>query len=231
MKKTVIATTLALFAASAVQAATEADVENTFNPYKGGFPKAAGLSAGTVINKGNVDQFKDVVPAGVYKLLKDGETFKLGSIDARAMHTPGHTPACMTYLIGDAGFVGDTLFMPDYGTARADFPGGDARMLYHSIRRLMARMRELGYHVIHTREGHRPDLADLPAQVSGIRHWLQSVGVALPRERVQALAEALGALGATRLCPLGTMAEPTAEWHHDGRPNLGDLARWTDCNA
>ncbi len=72
MKKTVIATTLALFAASAVQAATEADVENTFNPYKGGFPKAAGLSAGTVINKGNVDQFKDVVPAGVYKLLKDG---------------------------------------------------------------------------------------------------------------------------------------------------------------
>ena len=72
MKKTIIATTLALFAAGAVQAATEADVENTFNPYKGGFPKAAGLNAGTVINKGNVDQFKDVVPAGVYKLLKDG---------------------------------------------------------------------------------------------------------------------------------------------------------------
>lgn len=75
------------------------------------------------------------------------------------------------------------------------------------------------------------DLAELPARVSGIRRWLQSVGVALPHERVLALAEALGALGATRLCPLGTMAEPTAEWHHDGRPNLGDLARWTDCNA
>jgi glyoxylase-like metal-dependent hydrolase (beta-lactamase superfamily II) len=72
------------------------------------------------------------------KLLKDGETFKLGSIDAKAMHTPGHTPACMTYLIGDAGFVGDTLFMPDYGTARCDFPGGDARQLYRSIQKIFA---------------------------------------------------------------------------------------------
>jgi glyoxylase-like metal-dependent hydrolase (beta-lactamase superfamily II) len=72
------------------------------------------------------------------KLLKDGETFKLGSIDAKAMHTPGHTPACMTYLIGDAGFVGDTLFMPDYGTARCDFPGGNARQLYRSIQKIFA---------------------------------------------------------------------------------------------
>ena len=71
-------------------------------------------------------------------LLKDGETFKLGSIEAKAMHTPGHTPACMTYLIGDAGFVGDTLFMPDYGTARCDFPGGDARILYRSIQKIFA---------------------------------------------------------------------------------------------
>lgn len=71
-------------------------------------------------------------------LLKDGDTFKLGSIDCRAMHTPGHTPACMTYLIGDAGFVGDTLFMPDYGTARCDFPGGDARTLYRSIQKIFA---------------------------------------------------------------------------------------------
>ncbi|WP_374654203.1 MBL fold metallo-hydrolase [Dongia sp.] len=72
------------------------------------------------------------------RLLGDGETFKLGSIEARAMHTPGHTPACMTYLIGDAGFVGDTLFMPDYGTARCDFPGGDARQLYRSIQKIFA---------------------------------------------------------------------------------------------
>jgi glyoxylase-like metal-dependent hydrolase (beta-lactamase superfamily II) len=66
-------------------------------------------------------------------LFADGETFAVGGIAARAIHTPGHTPACMTYLIGDALFVGDTLFMPDYGTARCDFPGGDARTLYRSI--------------------------------------------------------------------------------------------------
>ncbi|TBW08009.1 MBL fold metallo-hydrolase [Azotobacter chroococcum] len=69
-------------------------------------------------------------------LFRDGEDFQIGGIQARALHTPGHTPACMTYLIGDAAFVGDTLFMPDYGTARCDFPGGDARTLYRSIQRL-----------------------------------------------------------------------------------------------
>lgn len=72
------------------------------------------------------------------RLFRDGDTFQVGNIQARAIHTPGHTPACMTYLIGDAGFVGDTLFMPDYGTARCDFPGGDARTLYQSIRKLFA---------------------------------------------------------------------------------------------
>lgn len=71
-------------------------------------------------------------------LFKDGDTFQIGTLEARAMHTPGHTPACMTYLIDDAGFVGDTLFMPDYGTARCDFPGGDARVLFQSIRTLFA---------------------------------------------------------------------------------------------
>jgi len=71
-------------------------------------------------------------------LFKDGERYRVGSIDALAMHTPGHTPACMTHLIGDAAFVGDTLFMPDYGTARCDFPGGDARTLYRSIQRIFA---------------------------------------------------------------------------------------------
>ncbi|MGE0407630.1 MAG: MBL fold metallo-hydrolase [Amphiplicatus sp.] len=69
-------------------------------------------------------------------LFKDGDLFRVGSIPARAMHTPGHTPACMTYLIGEAAFVGDTLFMPDYGTARTDFPGGDARALYRSIQKI-----------------------------------------------------------------------------------------------
>ncbi|MCI4679920.1 MBL fold metallo-hydrolase [Rhodoblastus acidophilus] len=71
-------------------------------------------------------------------LFKDGEKFKIGSLEVEVIHTPGHTPACIAYRIDDALFVGDTLFMPDYGTARADFPGGDARMLYRSIKRLLA---------------------------------------------------------------------------------------------
>ncbi len=69
-------------------------------------------------------------------LLKDEQTFNIGNISCRALHTPGHTPACMSYVVGDAVFVGDTLFMPDYGTARCDFPGGDARILFQSIHRL-----------------------------------------------------------------------------------------------
>lgn len=71
-------------------------------------------------------------------LFKDGEKFDIGALEVEVLHTPGHTPACVAYRIGDAMFVGDTLFMPDYGTARADFPGGDARTLYRSIRKLLA---------------------------------------------------------------------------------------------
>jgi glyoxylase-like metal-dependent hydrolase (beta-lactamase superfamily II) len=71
-------------------------------------------------------------------LFVDGERYRLGQIEATVMHTPGHTPACMTHVIGDAAFVGDTLFMPDYGTARCDFPGGDAATLYRSIQRIFA---------------------------------------------------------------------------------------------
>ncbi len=71
-------------------------------------------------------------------LFADGESYAIGGLTATALHTPGHTPACMTHVVGDAAFVGDTLFMPDGGTARADFPGGDARTLYASIRRVLA---------------------------------------------------------------------------------------------
>ncbi len=71
-------------------------------------------------------------------LFKDGERFKIGELEAEVIYTPGHTPADITYKIEDAAFVGDTLFMPDYGTARADFPGGDPHQLYRSIRKLMA---------------------------------------------------------------------------------------------
>jgi glyoxylase-like metal-dependent hydrolase (beta-lactamase superfamily II) len=82
----------------------------------------------------------DVTADGVVfdNLYADGARFTLGSLPVEVMHTPGHTPACVSYVIGDAAFVGDTLFMPDYGTARCDFPGGDARTLYDSIQRLFA---------------------------------------------------------------------------------------------
>jgi glyoxylase-like metal-dependent hydrolase (beta-lactamase superfamily II) len=71
-------------------------------------------------------------------LFSDGDEFRLGALHARVLHTPGHTPACVTYVIGDAAFVGDTVFQPDYGTARTDFPGGDAATLYRSIQRILA---------------------------------------------------------------------------------------------
>lgn len=69
-------------------------------------------------------------------LFQDGEHYKLGNVECQALHTPGHTPACMTHVMGDAAFVGDTIFMPDQGTARADFPGGNAATLFQSIQRL-----------------------------------------------------------------------------------------------
>ncbi len=72
------------------------------------------------------------------RLVNEGESLLLGNLEISVLHTPGHTPACVTYVIGDAAFVGDTLFMPDYGTARADFPGGDAATLYRSIRKILA---------------------------------------------------------------------------------------------
>lgn len=91
------------------------------------FGQAFNLSIDTVNENGDFDH-----------LFADGDSFSVGSIDARAIHTPGHTPACMTFLIGDAGFVGDTLFMPDFGTARCDFPGGDAEVLYDSIQKIFS---------------------------------------------------------------------------------------------
>ena len=96
------------------------DVQKTFGKF---------FNAGTEFKR-NGDQFD--------KLFKDQDIFRIGSLEATCMHTPGHTPACMTYFIGDAAFVGDTLFMPDGGTARADFPGGDAKILYHSIQNILA---------------------------------------------------------------------------------------------
>ncbi|MGB3815153.1 MAG: MBL fold metallo-hydrolase [Shinella sp.] len=72
------------------------------------------------------------------RLFNDGDSYRIGTMGVRVLHTPGHTPACMTHVVGDAAFVGDTLFMPDGGSARADFPGGDARTLYRSIQRILS---------------------------------------------------------------------------------------------
>lgn len=83
------------------------------------------------------------------KLFADQEVFKIGDIEAKVIYTPGHTPACNTYIIGNAAFVGDTLFMPDYGTARCDFPGGEARTLYRSIQKIFAMPNETRLFMCH----------------------------------------------------------------------------------
>ena len=104
-------------------------------------PVAIGASITTVQETfKKVFNLEGFVPDGSQfdTLFNDGEEFQIGNISARTIHTPGHTPACMTYVIGDAVFVGDTLFMPDYGTARVDFPGGDASTLYGSIQKIFA---------------------------------------------------------------------------------------------
>jgi glyoxylase-like metal-dependent hydrolase (beta-lactamase superfamily II) len=83
------------------------------------------------------------------RLFEDGERLAIGDLKIEVMATPGHTPACVSYRVGDAVFVGDTLFMPDYGTARADFPGGDARQLYRSIQRILALPRQMRLFLCH----------------------------------------------------------------------------------
>lgn len=100
-------------------------------------------------------------------LFKDDETYKVGSIKARAIHTPGHTPACMCHLIGDALFVGDVIFMPDFGTARCDFPGGDAGTLYDSIQKLFALPDETRMFTCH----------DYKAPGRDVYTWESTVGV------------------------------------------------------
>jgi glyoxylase-like metal-dependent hydrolase (beta-lactamase superfamily II) len=83
------------------------------------------------------------------RLFNDGDEYRIGGLRAVAIHTPGHTPACMTHIVGDAAFVGDTLFMPDGGSARADFPGGDSRTLYRSIRRVLSLPDEMRLFMCH----------------------------------------------------------------------------------
>ena len=101
---------------------------------------------GTVFNEGTEFQRDG---SQFDHLFTEGDTYRIGALHAFAMATPGHTPACMTHVIGDAAFVGDTLFMPDGGSARADFPGGDARTLYRSIRRVLAMPDEMRLFMCH----------------------------------------------------------------------------------
>jgi glyoxylase-like metal-dependent hydrolase (beta-lactamase superfamily II) len=105
----------------------------------------------TEVQKTFADRFGVPTPGSEVfdRLFADGDRFALGEIEVEVIHTPGHTPACVSYRIGDAVFVGDTLFMPDFGTARADFPGGDAAALYRSIQRLLALPRETRVFVGH----------------------------------------------------------------------------------
>lgn len=96
-------------------------------------------------------------------LFQDGDGYQVGHLVCHALHTPGHTPACMSHVMGDACFVGDTLFMPDGGTARADFPGGDARTLYQSIQRLLSLPDDLRLFMCHD---YQPDERELEYETS-----------------------------------------------------------------
>jgi glyoxylase-like metal-dependent hydrolase (beta-lactamase superfamily II) len=115
----------------------------------------------------------DVKPGGADfdRLFDDGDRITVGGLEIEVMATPGHTPACVSYRVGDALFVGDTLFMPDYGTARADFPGGDARQLYRSIRRILSLPRETRLFLCHDYE--------VPGRDGFV--WTTSVGDQLDR--------------------------------------------------
>ena len=115
----------------------------------------------------------DIRPDGADfdRLLRDGERLPLGDLEIEVIATPGHTPACVSYRVGDAVFVGDTMFMPDYGTARCDFPGGNARRLYHSVHRVLSLPRETRLFMCH----------DYKAPGRDVFAWETTVGEQLDR--------------------------------------------------
>ncbi len=107
-------------------------------------------------------------------LFADGQTYQIGALEGRAIHTPGHTPACMAHHIGDAVFVGDTLFMPDGGTARADFPGGDARILYRSIKKILSLPDETRLFVCHD---YQPNGRELEYQTTVLKQKKENIHI------------------------------------------------------
>jgi glyoxylase-like metal-dependent hydrolase (beta-lactamase superfamily II) len=113
------------------------------------------------------------------RLFEDGDRFPIGGLEAQVLHTPGHTPACITYLVGDAAFVGDTLFMPDCGTARCDFPGGNARTLFRSIRRLLSLPADTRIFVGHDYGGNGRDVS---WEASVAEHSARNIHVGAGRE-------------------------------------------------
>lgn len=114
------------------------------------------------------------------RLLKDGDSCQVGTLEVTALHTPGHTPACMVHVAGDAAFVGDTLFMPDAGSARCDFPGGDAGQLYDSIQRVLALPDATRLFMCHDYGGQGRDVA-----------WETTVGEDAPAISTSAAAKAV----------------------------------------
>ena len=122
-------------------------------------------------------------------MLSDGDTLTFGGLEVRALHVPGHTPACMAYLIGDALFVGDTLFMPDAGTARCDFPGGDARSLYESCQRLLELPDDTRVFVCHDYQPGGRDIA-FESTVAEQRAQNIHVGVGISADDFVAMREA-----------------------------------------
>lgn len=134
------------------------------------------------------------------RLFDDGERFAVGSIGAIALHVPGHTPADMAYVIGNVAFVGDTLFMPDFGTARADFPGGDARTLYRSIRRLLSLPDETALYLCHDYKAPNRDVYAWETSVREQRRHNVHVRDGVSEDSFVAMREARDAtLGTPRL--------------------------------
>ncbi|NLJ51076.1 MAG: MBL fold metallo-hydrolase [Alcaligenaceae bacterium] len=116
------------------------------------------------------------------QIFKDGESFNIGELNARVIHTPGHTPACLSYVIEDAVFVGDTLFMPDYGTARCDFPGGDAATLYRSIQKLFELPDETVVYLCHDYKAEGRDYFEFKTTIKQQREHNIHVGGGISEE-------------------------------------------------